>query len=407
MDPSGKLNKPRTRRRLACQLGLGLVTLSLALAACAGEHGGGPGDGANPGYNGSTDIDDDEYQTLDMPEQEKTLLDERVISYNAALRTASLKLNDRLPTLKTINGVASASDQQAAYREAIDAMFERPAFSRRIIRWWRDTLRQGGGALNTAPVFAARVMVEGRPIGELFTASENTCPSWDNETNAFVDGDCDNGVEQHAGLLSNPGSMQQFASNMAFRRVRWVQEIFACSKFPSEVRDEPVSMGDVQYTSPWQFSSVATEPIDFQDTAAIVCANCHTSMNRLAPLFAFFDDNGQYQPTIQVMTPTAPEASTSELSHWLQPNVDTAWRYGVPVANLPELGEAMAQDPEVTQCMVARMWNFVMSKQDIVSDLATVPVEVIAPYIDQLANNGGNLKETMKSMFKGPDFIRF
>ena len=42
-----------------------------------------------------------------------------------------------------------------------------------------------------------------------------------------------------AGVLTDPAVMRQFYSNMAFRRVRWVQETFACTKFPAEVSTEP------------------------------------------------------------------------------------------------------------------------------------------------------------------------
>jgi hypothetical protein len=48
-----------------------------------------------------------------------------------------------------------------------------------------------------------------------------------------------------------------------------------------------------------------------------------------------------------------------------------------------------------------------MSKEDIVSDLATVPTRVVQTYIDQLDENGGNLRDTLKAMFKSEDFTRF
>jgi len=382
--------------------------LSLAAGACAGEHGGSDvvvhlpsGDSDSPG--GTEGKDDG---TLNLPPHEKTILDERKLSYTDALRTASLKLTDRLPTLAQIKTLDGSEDPEVEYNSLIDAMFEKKSFSRRMIRWWRDVLRQGGGDLDSAPMFAARIVVEGRPFGEMFTATSNTCPTFDGDSGQFVDGDCDNGVTTHAGVLTNPGSMKQFYANMAFRRVRWVQEIFACSKFPSE-QTEAVTQGEGQYSNPWPFESVATDPIDFQDTSSVVCANCHASMNRLAPLFAYFDDEGQLQDTIQVMTPTAPDPQTTELSHWLADGEDTAWRHGVPVDNLTQLGEAMAADPDVQKCIVARLWNFTMSKEDIVSDLATVPVEVIAPFLEAFGSNGNNIKETMKLMFKSPDFVRY
>jgi len=67
----------------------------------------------------------------------------------------------------------------------------------------------------------------------------------------------------------------------------------------------------------------------------------------------------------------------------------------------------MAADPEVKSCLVARLWNLTMSKEDIVSDLATVPTRVVQAYIGQLDENGGNLRDTLKAMFKSEDFTRF
>src|SRR5207248_4110063 len=111
------------------------------------------------------------------------------------------------------------------------------------------------------------------------------------------------------GVLSDPGAMAQFYSNMAFRRVRWVQESFVCTKFPAEYSGSPKTMGNGQYVSPWPFTLVTggsdkkIAPVDFQDTSSVVCANCHTTMNHMAPLFAQFDDLGAFQTTIQVHTP--------------------------------------------------------------------------------------------------------
>jgi hypothetical protein len=288
-------------------------------------------------------------------------------------------------------------------------MFDDARFRRRMVRYWRDVFRQGGGALDTAPVFAARVVVEGRPFGELFTATDNTCPSYDGESETFVDGDCDNGVETHAGVLTNPGTMAQFYSNMAFRRVRWVQEIFACQSFPAEYREKslPMGEGDAQYTSPWAFESISNDPVDFRDTSSVICANCHTSMNHLAPLFANFDDNGMWQNSVQVETPLSPEPVPTELSHWLVDGETTSWRLGQPAADLPELGAIMAQDPAVAECLAARLYNFAMSKQDIVSDLATIPVSVLEPYVTALNDSGGDLGHTLKMMMMSEDFVRY
>lgn len=342
-----------------------------------------------------------------------TALDDRVVDYNEALRTASLKLVSALPTLEQIQKVAKAKDKKKAYLAELDAMFADVRFQERMIKLWKDIMRQGGGAngdapsRDTAPTFAARVVVEGRPYTDLFTASSGTCPSYDYDAHQFVDGDCDNGVAKHAGVLTNPGVMYQFYGNMAFRRVRWVQEIFVCTKFPTEYSDAPVQKGAGDYVSPWPFESIATAPIDFQDTQSVICANCHTTMNHIAPLFGHFDKNGTWRDSIQVETPLTPDPVKTQLSHWLQDGEKTAWRLGQEVADLPELGQAMAADPDVSECAVARAWNFAMSKEDIVSDLATVPPEVIQPYVDAFQSNGMDFEKTLRAIFASDDFVRF
>ena len=59
------------------------------------------------------------------------------------------------------------------------------------------------------------------------------------------------------------------------------------------------------YTGRHPFASVAgpaTGRINFQATGALVCANCHSTLNHIAPLFANFDENGIYRETIAVKT---------------------------------------------------------------------------------------------------------
>jgi hypothetical protein len=381
-------------------LGKGAIAVGLMAAACSsGSHG-----------SGDVDPSGEEGQIVAgnvSGTQKQTVLDERVKSYGDALRTASIKLTDKLPTLQQIRDLERSTTPAADYEQAIDEMFESGAFKRRMIRFARDTFRQGGSNLDSAPVFLARILVEGRPLGELFTAQSNNCPTFDSESESFVDGNCDNGAPVHAGVLTNPGTMKQFYSSMAFRRVRWVQEMFACSKFPAELSDTPIDMGAGQFTSPWEFDTVASSPIDFQDTSAVVCANCHTSMNHIAPLFANFDKDGMWQDTFSVTTPTTPDPTPTELSHWLRAGESFAWRMGAPVKDLAELGQALASDPEVHSCLVARLWNLTMSKEDIVSDFANVPQKVIQPFLDQLGENGGNLTDALKAMLKSDDFIKF
>ncbi len=391
------------------KLTLLILPVAMLLGAC-GEGGTpsltGDGDGQADGDGPSSGVGAGSGEGGSDPGVDAALA-AREVDYNEALRTVSLKLIRRLPTLTQIRKVKDATDPRTAYEAEVDAMLADPAFNARMVKFWRDTMRMGGGDIDSAPVLAARTVAEGRPMTEIFTASSNNCPTFDGATNTFADGECNNGAPGQAGVLTTPAMQKQFYGNMAFRRVRWVQETFMCSKMPAETSAAPVLKDGKDYTSPWDFDSISGTPINFKDTQSVVCANCHTTMNHVAPLFANFDADGMWQNSIQVMTPLAPEPVTTELSHWLPAGQNTAWRFGQEVADLPALGQVLAEDPDVSECLVARMWNFAMSKEDIVTDLATVPYGVISPYVDEYDSNGQDMKQVIRSIVTSEDFVSF
>ena len=345
-----------------------------------------------------------------------------VTNYGEALRTASLKLVGYLPALSEIKAISAAGSeaaQKAAYEATIDKYLADPRFATTQIAWWRNTLKTGPDpdavvdpqapappSFDTAATFAAEVVVEGRSYADLLTASTNTCPTFAN--GKFTPANCTNGA-QTAGLLTDPGLMAQYTSNMAFRRVRFVQETFACSKFPAEVVQPGVTMGAGTYTSPWDFDSIAGGPgskVDFHDTSAAICANCHTSINHIAPLFGDFDPTGKMNSSIQVMTPVTPPVTTV-LTDWLPAGQQTAWRNGVPAADLPALGAAMAKDPEVAACAVTRVWNWAFSRGDVVNDGAVMPPGVIETIQASFVSGGMKVQPLIRSVFTSDDFTRF
>ena len=396
-------------RRFSILFGL---AASGALAVLGCDTGAGSGGESGATVDGHPDIPAEGNPEATRPAVTHTVLDQRVKDYNEALRTASLKLVRQLPTLQQIKKVKTSADPRRAYEEELDKMLDDPRFTERMIKWWKDTMRMAGGAngdapsRNTAPNLAARITVEGRPFSDLFTQSSGACPEYDGDTKTFVDGDCDSGAPVEAGVLTNPGVQYQFYGNMAFRRVRWIQETFVCTKFPAEYSATPQTKNGADYVSPWPFESIATAPIDFQDTKSVVCANCHTTINHIAPMFGYFDKNGRYQSTISVMTPTTTPVAT-DLSHWLQPGETMHWRFGEEVKDLGELGQAMANDPDVSECVVTRLYNFAMSKEDVVNDLSTVPYEVLDEYMITYYQDGMNLKSTLRAIFTNADFVRF
>lgn len=346
----------------------------------------------------------------------------RKINYGEALRTATLKLVGALPTLADIkdlqSAIAMASDGgKAKYESKIDALLADPRFAVRQIQWWRDTLKTGASGeptgmgepdFDAAATFAAEVVVNDMPYTDLFTATSGTCPTFANGT--FTPKNCP-GSQPTAGILTDPGLMAQYYADMAFRRVRFVQETFVCSPMPAELSGSPQPMGAGLYTSPWPFTSIsggANANINFQDTSAVICANCHTTLNHIAPLFAYFDQNGSYNAMqYQVSTPIVGEP-TSVLTDWLPNGQQSfAWRYQTPITDLPSLGAAIAADPDVAQCAVNRVWNYAMSRGDIVNDLATVPPVVTATLLSNFTSGGMKLKGTLRDAFTSDDFVEF
>jgi hypothetical protein len=380
-------------------------------AAAAGTAAPQPGPGGTPPANAGGQ---------DAGVEAGTVLDSRVLDYGEALRTASLKLVGDLPDMGQITALeAATSPTQAAsiYEADIVAMLADPRFATQMIQYWRDTFKtgapygvttKGAPSFDTAATYAAMVVVNKQPYTDILTATTGTCPTFAKGT--FTTASCSNGAPT-AGVLTDPGLQAQYFEHMAFRRVRFVQETFVCSPFPAEYSAAPVAMGQSLYTSPWSFDSItggATAPINFQDTSAVICANCHTTLNHIAPLFAYFDDNGKYfAGQIQVQTPVTP-AVTSQLSDWLPAGEQTfAWRDGTAVTDLPSLGQAIAADPDVATCAVNRIWDWAFSRGDIVNDLATVPTDVTAPIVAGFTNNGMNLQQVIHDVFTSDDFVRF
>jgi hypothetical protein len=243
---------------------------------------------------------------------------------------------------------------------------------------------------------------------DLFTASSGNCPTFDGTT--FTAGECANGGPK-AGVLTNPGVMAQFNSNFAFRRTRWVQETFVCTAFPAETAAAPVDVGGgAPYTGVWPFASIAGKDnggrVDFHDVQATICANCHTTINHIAPLFANYDANGMYQTTISVTTPLD-GAPLAKLSDYLPAGETTAWRYQVPAADIPALGAAMKNDPQVEACGVARMWNWALGKTDIVDTLQQVPSATITDQIAAFHASGWTLKDLVLAVYTSDDFVKF
>lgn len=380
-----------------------VAATSFAVPACTSDDPGtGDDDGSGSG-SGSGSAGDEWDQ----------LLGTREYDYNAALKTAALRLVGDLPTMDEILEIQNAVDlpaKKAAYDARIAEYMSRPAFTRQMLMFWRDTFKMGETAeMDAAPAFAAQLAVENRSYLELFTATTGNCPTVGAGGTTITAANCA-GTGPQAGVITNPGAMKHYFGNFAFRRVRWVQESFDCTKFPVELSGTPQDVGGAApYIGVWPFASISglqTGRVNFQDVSAVICANCHQSLNHIAPLFANYDMNGVYRTAISVPTPLD-GAPMAQLSDYLPPGETTAWRFGVATADLPALGAAMAADVSVQKCGVARVWNWALGKTDIVDTLQEVPKETIQEQLDKFIANGFKLKDLIYSVYTSDDFVKF
>jgi hypothetical protein len=336
-------------------------------------------------------------------------LAERVVDYNATLRIAALRLTGELPTISELEHVEGALDPAAAYDAQVRAYLASPRFARQMFHFWQDTLKLGDApALDSAAAFVAQLAVDDRSFLDTFTATAGTCPTYDGT--GFASGDCGNGGTT-VGLLTHPGMNALFYSNFAFRRVRWLQETFECTKFPAELALTGTDVGGATpYTGMFPFESIASPAtggrVNFLDTTSVLCANCHSNLNHIAPVFAHYDRAGQYQPDIAVTTPL-PDAPLAQLADYLPAGEPLAWRHDVPITDMASLGAAVAADPDTTQCVIARLWNWALGKSDIVDAAVRVPAEILQPHVDAFRASGFHVRDALHDIFTSDDFVRF
>src|SRR5450432_1742015 len=162
---------------------MALLGMLLATACSSDPSGGGGGGGSGGGGGGSGGGSGDPNAPDAAPPLAdwQVALNARQVNYGQALRTASIKLVGDLPTMDELNAVISAADPSVPYAAQIDKYLADPRFSTQMQSFWRDTFKMGGTVnamnLDTAPNFAAQLVVENRSYMELFNATTNTCPT--------------------------------------------------------------------------------------------------------------------------------------------------------------------------------------------------------------------------------------
>jgi hypothetical protein len=357
-----------------------------------------------------------------IADADKLALSDGKIDYTLALRSAALKLTGNYPTLAEIKQLQNAADQTTVYSQLIDGYINRPSFNQQILQFWRDTFKMGGtlpvvtptGTVNVnlefAPTYAAFLIAKGDNFSKLVTGDTGTCQTYSPATDTFTATPCANSPA--VGILTDQGVHAQFYSAMAFRRVRWFQEALLCSRFPSETNGPKVQYTGGVYNSPWDIKTITgalNDPkalVDFQDTSSLICANCHSTINHQAPLFGNFGATGMYAATLQVLTPVAGNP-VSKLSDWLPAGEVLSYRFGQPTPTIKDFGAAMAADPAFKACMATRIWNWAMSRGDVVVDQALLTPDFAAQLTQQIDSNNWNLKEFIRATYKSAYFIRY
>ena len=109
---------------------------------------------------------------------------------------------------------------------------------------------------------------------------------------------------------------------------------------------------------------------------------------------------------VQVITPVPPNALSAP-TDWLPASEGFAWRLGKPVKNLTDLGTTIAADPILPVCVSSRMWNWAMSRGDIVNDQVPLTPELANRLAGILVQNNWNVKELVRQVFNDPSFVRY
>jgi hypothetical protein len=385
------------------------------------------------------------------------------------------------------------------YREVFH-IFDADAFDGPQAGSYNAMMGDGAASRDAAAVFAAYLVVNNLNQTLLSSSSGQagepmTCPTYNPVTNTFNPVACsnynsmlNNGV-QPSGILTDPAPHIVFFGNLAMRRQRWVHETFMCRSTSASVVPvaEPANPGEEGdptcqntgvpvegFNSVWPFGSISgectttrTKYVNFHEwNDATVCADCHATWNHRAPMLAKFTDQGMYSPNginntgFSVFVPIE-GVPAAMLEDWMPTNESNpnntpmqqtlkagtkfAWRFGYeldqtnPGLALAEMGDKMATDPVVHSCIMARSWNLIMTRGDIVYSNSPVPQQVferktnsddvdyggmrvidpaaadpaVNPFgepkdmLKQFQDSQFKLKSTLRDMLLSEDFVKF
>lgn len=374
-----------------------LTVLALALAvgpACAHDRPAEAGDDAEPAEPGSGA----EYELLPV---ERRLL------------RASMALRGTRPSVAEYDAV---SEDPEAFEALVDGYLDQPAFTSMVRQHFTEWLEldqapdvypagfpavgalegMSTHALNTSIIqapgrLAEHIVTHDRPWSEIVTAEYTLA----DEVVATVWGlpyDLGSGGWQvtdyaderpRAGVLSDGWVFTRMPStenNRHRERASLIANALICHDYPGRpVRIPP--------------------EIDLTDEATIanaiedneICVGCHQTLDPLAAAFAvhYALRLPEYEISYPLVQYTPEEAQDYE---------DPAW-YGVPIADLRDLGQAIAEDPRFSSCAVRRFYSELMHVP-----AEDVPQLAVARYLPVFVDSGLNVRALVRAIVLSPEF---
>ena len=386
------------------KLNLRKRTYSLALAAAVGACSGSP-----------TDTGPYSCRCRRKPVVKTT------VDYEHALRAASIKLTGNLPSLAEIKQVRDTSDQKGEYEKLVDTYMKRPTFAAQIVDFFRDSFNNGGqrqinGQNINMDLARRRTPRAGGEISRSPTWSRrapNTCQTLDTgRGDVHVDGlpERERGRRAHRRRRAGAVLLEHGLPSRALGA--------GDLRLPASSRPRPPARhaaADGRRRTPRRGRSsqspagrrrarASTSRTTRRSSAPTATATMNHQSRRCS---RNFDDAGApmaRRPQVPVPI-REPDRGARRLAAGV--GEDRLVAHGSPAADIPALGAAIAADPEFARCMATRVWNWALSRPDVVDDDASITPDWRRTLATELTASNWNLKPHDPSVFTSDAFVRF
>lgn len=284
------------------------------------------------------------------------------ISAHERMVRLSVQLAGRRPAAEQV----LAADDPEAFEALMAELLADPALGWRVAFVWNQDLHlaafgEAGSrwdtldpevrrSLNWEPLAGVMAVVnEDRPMSDLVTAQEWPANEalatlmerpWSGAEGEWVDTPYTDGRPM-AGMLSTAGLWARHAAdatNYQRRRANLVARVFVCADFFE--RDVNFELAT---------ASVATSAVEDAVRADPACTTCHAALDPIAGFLGGFGEKSEpstLEPWLRWSPALADFSAASTTPGW----------YGVPAADLGELGPIIADDPRFARCMASRTY---------------------------------------------------